>query len=225
MVTTTIGRSGRQFYQRTIPVFLVSVISTIFIVQYFVDWQPLTTFYNAANSWGIIISTMILLFGSVVLLLWQGRAFMARKTRKDFFNSSVFLGTMALFVVFGIWSGVSVSKEPFLGVYSGSLGNISTGLWMCAYGFAGWETIKVMSYIRSLDGLFFLIGFLPSCFFNMTLLLYLWPPFFTIGNWIIVVPNTAVTRVATIVAAVGGVALGIRAIMGKEPGLIEMEMK
>ena len=50
------------------------------------------------------------------------------------------------------------------------------------------------------------------------------PQFEVIGDWIMKVPYTASNRGAMIAAGIGVVVLAIRALVGREPGLIEMEM-
>jgi hypothetical protein len=222
--TTTIS-IGRKIYQRSIPVFLVSFITAVFIAQYFVDYEPLNIFVKEANNWGVIISTFTLLYGSILLLMGNIRSLIARRSMKEVFNSAVFLFFMMLYIVVGVSDPRLTNSPAFLGLNAGVLGVINIILWMNATAFANWETLKAVSRVRSVDGLAFLASFLFIVFFRMTVFLAIWPPFFSIGNWIITVPNVGVTRAALGAAAVGGVVLGIRALLGKEPGLIEMEMK
>lgn len=224
-VTTTTKSLGRSIYQRSLPIFLVSFVTAMLIAQYFVNYGPLNTFSSEANNWGVIISTFILLYGSILLLVGNVRSLITRRTRKEVFNSAVFLFFMVLYVAVGVSDPKLTNSPLFLGLNAGVLGIINITLWMNASAFSGWETLKAASRIRSIDGLAFMVSFLPSVFFRMTVLLAIWPPFFTIGNWFITVPNVAVTRAALGAAAVGGVVLGLRALWGKEPGLVEMEMK
>jgi hypothetical protein len=50
------------------------------------------------------------------------------------------------------------------------------------------------------------------------------PIIFTIGDWARTVPYAAVQQAASAAAGVGGILLGVRAHIGKEPGLVEMEI-
>jgi hypothetical protein len=45
-----------------------------------------------------------------------------------------------------------------------------------------------------------------------------------IAEWIKATPNTAAQRAALLAAAVGGIVLGIRALVMRETGLIEAEV-
>jgi L-alanine-DL-glutamate epimerase-like enolase superfamily enzyme len=46
-----------------------------------------------------------------------------------------------------------------------------------------------------------------------------------IGIWIYMVPDRTARNAATAAAAIGAVVLALRALIGKEPGLVEMELK
>jgi hypothetical protein len=60
---------------------------------------------------------------------------------------------------------------------------------------------------------------------STTALVAIWPPFNDIRIWIYMVPDRAARIAATGAAAIGGIILGVRALVGKEPGLVEMEFR
>jgi hypothetical protein len=76
-----------------------------------------------------------------------------------------------------------------------------------------------------LEAAVMVIAVLFSMFRNSTLLVYFWPPFYDVGVWIETVIATTVIRAFVTAAAVGTVVLTIRALVGREPGLIELEVR
>lgn len=81
-------------------------------------------------------------------------------------------------------------------------------------------------YLRptSVEAAVLVIMALFSMFRGTTLLTYIWPPFYDIGVWIETVVATSVIRAFTTAMSVGTIVLVIRALVGKEPGLIELEL-
>ena len=61
-------------------------------------------------------------------------------------------------------------------------------------------------------------------FRSIALITYNVPLTFTIAEWIEKVAYSTTARAITIVSAIGTLILAVRALVGKEPGIIEMEM-
>jgi len=69
-----------------------------------------------------------------------------------------------------------------------------------------------------------LLTWLFVVFRELPVFVAIYPPLYEVGTWIEQVVNGSVQRAALGAAGVGTLILGIRALVGKEPGLIEMEI-
>jgi len=216
---------SRRIYQRIFPLFIVSLVTGLLIAEYFISFDPLTSLKNELSLWGVIVTTCTMIFANVALVWGNLRTLRRKASSKEIFNSVVFLGITLLFLALGLYDPGMTSGKMFLAVYVPTMGLIGTVIWINANIFFGWAAIQRMARIRTPEAAVLLLSFLFTVFYSMTILLAIWPPFNSIGEWIATVPNMAVQRGALGAAAVGGIVLGIRALVGKEPGLVEMEMK
>jgi hypothetical protein len=215
----------RRTYQRTIPVFLVSILVGIFLVEYFFAYEPLTTLTDELSLWGVIITNGTVLFGSVALIIIKGRSLFARpKTTKEVFDLVVFLGVVALFVILGLVDPQGINGELFLMLYTPTLSMMSTTLWTNAHLYYTWAVIQRLVRVRTLEILVLAVSCVFLIFYNTPATIAVIPQFHPIGEWIVTVLNKAVQRATAATIAVGGIVTVLRALVGKEPGLIEMEM-
>lgn len=210
----------------TIPIFIVSVISTIFFVNYFgAPYQPLIS----VTSNFTLSTTVLIAFGDIygytVLLLLHIRRLLFNRGRPEYgrtlIKSGFVLGTCLFFAIIA-WTFGGSSSSTFVWWYMAipTMANVmSNSVWA----FHSW-TPGAMMKITSIQTALFFATFLLTVTGQMTLLTYLWPPFATISNWCMSVPSVAVQRASLMAAAVGSIVLGVRALIGREPGLVEMEV-
>jgi hypothetical protein len=78
--------------------------------------------------------------------------------------------------------------------------------------------------IRTIESAAFFAAWILTYFRETSSLVTFFPPFLSIGDWIMAVPHNAVMRAALVVAATGSTVLGVRAIVFREPGLVEAEV-
>lgn len=217
---------SRRFYQRTIPIFIVSVLTGIFIAEYFVSYEPLRSLKEELTTWSTIISLFVLLYGNVVVFIMNSRRLATRRTRgKDMFKSVCFIGSAAFFAIIAFASGPKfTSGALFTLVWTVIYGTMGIGIALGSHTFFTWHAIRRLISVTSLDAIVLLVSTVFSLFSYMTSLSVVFPQLLAIADWIKAIPNTASQRSALAAAAVGGIILGVRAIVGKEPGLIEREM-
>ena len=168
MSETVSGKQlSKRIYQRQIPVYIVSLIAGIFIVEYFISYSPLTVVKSELTLWSTVIYSFSLLYGFVVLIMGQVRTLARVRESKRIRNSIICVGAIIFF---------------------------------------------------------YALGYVFSMFRGSTLLVAIWPTFYDIGVWIETVLATSVIRAFVTAAAVGTIVLTIRGLVGREPGLIELEM-
>jgi hypothetical protein len=215
---------SRRMYQRTVPIFLVSILAGIFLVEYFIAYEPLTGLTGELSVWGSIITAGTVLFGNVAVILIKGRQLSGERTSKETFDIVVFLGAVALFVILGLSNPDTISSETFLLLYTPTMSMMSTTLWTNAHLYYVWATIQRLVRVRSLELFVLALATVLLIFYNTPVTVTVVPQFNPIGEWIVTVLNKAVQRATAACLAVGGIVIMVRALAGKEPGLIEMEM-
>jgi hypothetical protein len=223
--------TSKSFYQRSIPLFIVSLLVGIYIADYFAGYEgktggPLTPLTSELNTWGTIISLFILLFSNVVLLAMHFRtAARERVRRKELFRSVSFIGSAAFFVILAFASGPKLTSGPqYTLVWTAVYGTMGLGIAIGHHTFFTWHAMRRLRGVTSADGIALLVSTVLSLFLYTTAVTPVFPQFDAIANWIKGIPNTAAQRSALAAAAVGGIILGVRALVWKEPGLIEREM-
>jgi nucleoside recognition membrane protein YjiH len=80
-----------------------------------------------------------------------------------------------------------------------------------------------MFKFTSIEASLLFIGFVLSVLRMTPLYVYLCPPLMPIGMWIATVPGTVTMRAAYLAMGISAVVLTARALVWKEPGLIEVE--
>ena len=225
MTKTTQQAMTRRTYQRTIPIFIVAFLIGIFLVEYFIAYEPLTGLTDELSLWGVIITAGTALFGNVALIIVKGRSLMARpKTTKELFDILVFLGVVVIFVVLGVVDPEGINGPLFLALYTPTLSMMGTTLWTNAHLYYTWAVIQRLVRVRTLEVFVLAVSCMFLIFYNTPVTIVAVPQFHPIGEWIVTVLNKAVQRATAATIAVGGIVTVVRAIIGKEPGLIEMEM-
>jgi hypothetical protein len=77
---------SRRSYQRTIPVFIVSILVGIFLVEYFIAYEPLTALTDELSLWGVIITAGTALFGNVAVIIVKAQLLRQKQTRRELFS-------------------------------------------------------------------------------------------------------------------------------------------
>jgi hypothetical protein len=110
-------------------------------------------------------------------------------------------------------------------VYIYTMGTMGAMVWVNSNTWASWAAIRELSRIRSLEALVVWVVCIFYVLGMTTGLIAMVPGLNDVATWIRMVGDRT-ARVAAIAAAgIGGVILGVRAIIGKEPGLVEMEVR
>jgi len=219
---------SKRIYQRSIPIFLISVIATFMVVNYFI---ALPTFANEIVNelylWGIIITTVVKLYGFAILLGFTLKALVDRKSElKKRYHSGVLIASFCAYLILGLITPNRELGPFFRSIYIPTLARVGGAVWAggnikgIIYG-----TKYTFSRVRTFTGGLFFITWLLITARDTSALVGFFPPFLTVGNWITNVPVAAGYRASFIAMGVGTIVLGLRAIVGKEQGLIEMEAK
>lgn len=216
---------SKRIYQFTIPLYIVSIISGLLIADYFLIVQPLSDFSLQIGKWGSILSAFAIIYASVVLTATRVQVLAARKTTKDVFRSAVYLITFIGFAALALTDpSLLTSSASFIDVYSPTMSQVGMMVWVSGPSYYNWMICRKLSRIQSLEALVLWVFAILRGMYGLTIITANAPIIFTIGDWARTVPYAAVQQAASAAAGVGGILLGIRALIGKEPGLVEMEI-
>ncbi len=223
-MSLTVSRGiTKSTYQRTIPTFLVSVLAGILIIHYF---APKTVEFDRLqseiNQWGTILTAIAFIYGYVSILMIHARRLIMRKaTGRELFGSVVlfcsFLAIMAIhfLVPGGIESDLSAQWQFYLISFS-------TTAVVIDWAFHPFACIR-MFRVTSIEAAVMFFSWLFACLSVLPVWTLYIPVLGPIGDWIGEIPMTATQRAALACTAVSSIVLAIRALVGKEPGLIEVE--
>jgi hypothetical protein len=228
LTSLTTSLTTKRLYQRTIPLFLIAVIAGIMIVEYFaVPTVVLTSVKNELVAWGVNMSAIALVFAQVMLLLRYGRTITRGRTgeassNRRLFESGVFFGGFVIFGLIAFSTPQNVSGDLFTALYLAFVMKFAQGLGSC-----GWPA-QVNAVFRSfrvtsLETLTITSVYILVWLRYLTTFTAFVPGIVPVFTWIEAVPHTAAQRAGLIGAAIGAMVIGVRALIGREPGLMEYE--
>jgi hypothetical protein len=217
---------SKLLYQRRIPTFLVSIVAGIFIVEYFLPYNvPLADLTKELTLWGTILYSCSLLYGITILVMTMIRRAIRRRSGKftgfrAVAMSATCLGTAVVFTILALATGGTTSTT-FRFWYTYIIAYAAGGF------YSAWVHHPYNSYryfrFTSIASSMMFIAWLFISFRELSFFVALWPTFYDIGTWIETVPNTAAQRAMLATTGLGAIVIGIRAILGREPGMIEVE--
>jgi hypothetical protein len=215
-----------RIYRRQIPIFVVSFFMAVLLIDYYAPKLPIISPVSSTFlAWGAMIALIQLSFGYLTLLRMHVER--ASRAQSEGFNQRTFktiivLATFVIMTVIGIYEGRGNAGPSFLFWYSNlvAMAGVGTVLeWISHY-----SSPARMFKITSLESGAMFLTWLLVCFREMPTVVVLFPFTESIGDWIMKTPYMASNRGVMIAAGIGIVILAVRALVGKEPGLVEMEV-
>jgi hypothetical protein len=216
---------SRRVYQRQIPLFIVSVFAGILLILYFLTPSDASKAISGEiQQWGVILSTVTMIYASITIMVMHLRRLAERKENtRMLFNSSVMVGSFVMLMAIGLFAPGGMTGPLMDAVTTYILGYIYAGI------LTDWAYHPYTSYRRfrltSAEATIMFISFLFVVLRNMTAVVVVAPFIANVGDWIAAVPAMATMRAALAAAGIGQLILGIRGLVQREPGLIELEMK
>jgi hypothetical protein len=218
--------TGKSLYTKTLPLMLVAGIILLNILGYYFGSAvpSLKTLASNTKSWSSIITSWVLIYTYVVLLIWHTRRLMKGQQtigRRAFVESICMVGIFVGILLWGLaTSGLNAASDPdFILIMSYlAFAGRSSQHWLHD-GYASFRRVLAVN----LDTAVFLIAYLSGMAYQIPAIQAVMPQIETIAIWFEDVPAKAVQRGGFISMAVFGLMMVLRAITLKEPGLIELE--
>jgi hypothetical protein len=207
-----------------LPLFIVSFLITIILINYFTGNQyPILVSVNKeVMAWANIVTGVGVVFANAYLWLLHGGRLIKRKgSSKELFGSLVFW----IFYI-GVWIlGLTYSfTGTFSTVYIGLVSLLGAGTMTLKWSGHMYGVYVQLSRIRRVESLVFFIAWIISVFNELNVVVYFIPQVAPAAEWFYSVPNVAVMRGSLLAAGLGAVILGVRSLVQREPGLVEVEV-
>lgn len=226
-MTQTVSFASKRFYQRQIPLVILSVLAGILMVQYFAPkGTPLDAVQKEILSANATVFLMTQLFGVATLILWRSRSLYRRTgARTQQVSNVVFWGTYIVFIIIGLGDPVKLHGGTFYStVYVATVGALSTAATGIKFLHHAFWTFRLFAAAASLESMVLLLAWLLTYMRELSFFVFIFPPMALIGDWIEMFPFAAASRALLLSTAVGACIIAARALLGREPGLIDMEM-
>jgi hypothetical protein len=201
------------------------LISAILIIEYFgAPYAPLIAIKDELSLWGVVLTAFTLLYAQVTLLLAHIRRVVEKKGgRRRIIESGIFLASFLGFLALALSHPATIYGPIFALIFTAIIVKFQLGFQSC-----GWpaqvNAVFRMFRVTSLESATICICYILTWLFNLPFFRFYVPALGPIGVWIATVPSMAGQRAGLIAAAIGAIIVGVRALVGKEPGLMEVEV-
>lgn len=208
----------------TLPMVILSIVAFVLVVQYYgAPYKPVSDLKTVLLRWGVVIGTVMGFYGGILILVRHARVLVKAERTRGTYRSSIVIASFISFVAVALAYPGNVSSAQFNSLRTFTQAAIAIGLnamgGLYQY-FVAYRTLRV----RNIYSALIVISFVLVALWNTPHAVLIFPGLVVIGQWLGNVPHTAASMGATICAAIAATIMGIRALVGREPGLIELEV-
>lgn len=204
-----------------IPVFITSFFIGFYLLQYFIGTAPLTgmkSTFDLSSSVIVGVAGFFAIFLGVTNQIRQlSRQWKEPLSKKKFGNMAI-LGTFIVFSVVAIFQGQASRTYQLLYQYIPG--------YVTFNGLSGYWDLYLMLRLIRFDDIYIILYYVTVIFrfaHDITVVSYYFTPIYNLIEWVKYIPHSGSYMGTQFAAGVGLVILGVRALLGKEPGLIELE--
>ncbi|MCW4014575.1 MAG: hypothetical protein NWF07_16515 [Candidatus Bathyarchaeota archaeon] len=197
---------------------VTGIVTILMLVEYFF-FADTQIWAETIRTWAVIIYNISLGLGAARLLISHSAR--VSKQGRDWQYSGVLLALFAIMVLTGFAGYFMTGVQTDNGIYNWMFNYIYTPLGATLYPITGFYIFSAAYRAfraRNIDAALMLIA---GCFVmlkNAPVGEAIWIGFATIGNWFQFTGQTPGMRTFAIVGALGLIAYGFRALLGKERG-------
>jgi hypothetical protein len=208
-----------QVYKRELVFIVTAVVALVMMVDYFFGIPGISGaggISGQLQTWALIIQLMAIGLGAINLVQVHYRN-ISRKTNMMIY-SAWFMILFALLMILGLYK-LFIGVEPY--PYTWIFANVYTSLGATLYAITGFYIFSAAYRAfraRNIDAAILLIAGIFVLLANAPIGEVIWGGFPIIGNWFNNVGQIPGMRTFTVVGALGLLAYGFRALIGKERG-------
>lgn len=188
------------------------VVGFVMIVSFFVTNKPLQDASKTLENWGVIVSAFALGLASVNLLQVHAKK-IARGTPADWVYSGALIVSMLGIAILGIAKGPTYPSYQFwfdaLFVPGQATVYAMTGFFIASAAYRAFKLRNTESVVLLVTAAILMLG-------NVPVGEKIWSGFPVVSKWLMDIPNLAGQRGMLIGAGIGGIASGLRVLLGIE---------
>lgn len=200
---------------QSIPVAIIFVITSLFIVNYFFPGTPIAPYVGQLGNWSIIIAAYAMAFGFLNLLLRHGRAVLETPEKNLL---SVWL-LIVMLVTFGLGTFGGLNNTSYLWIYNNAYLPIGASFLSFSFIYMCSAAVRTMK-LRTLNESLLLLGASIALAGNIPLFSSYTTIFVQLKEWALAVPTRGTFTAFNISIALGVILIGIRTLIGIERGWI-----
>lgn len=197
--------------RRNIPLGLAGLTGLLIVAQFFVVSNEVDTAASAFLDWAAIFAGFALCVGSANLMAFHGKR-ISRKSERWYYS-------VLLLVIMFIFIAVGLTLTTSSGAYLWMFNVINYPLSQVGFSLLAFYIFSaaVRAFqARNWEASVFLVCAMFTVLANIPSTSLFLPQFGNIGTWINDVPTRGAFRGLIITAAIGGIILGMRTLMGRE---------
>jgi hypothetical protein len=225
MTETTSVLSSRRLYQRVLPLFTVSLFVGVFIGQTVIDWEPWNFVYTVLQETQGMVVLMVQIFAAFILYYGKVRSLTRYRTEeRTLLVRNITILVFAAFLSWFFWSTGGHESVQASAVVPIIQGSCQRGLFFARYGMMYYWVLRRFSEFRTIDRIAQLFMWFLLAIRGTNAIIVPYPFLIDAIDWVrFTLYNGALMGVLFTVAC-GAIIISIRALLGREPGLIEMEV-
>jgi hypothetical protein len=207
-----------QIFKREVVYAFTGIVTVLMFIEYF--FFPETwSLAETVRTWAVIVYNISLGLGAIQLLRQHALSYQQKRTNYGF--SALILVAFAVMFLTGLAGYVTTGQQTSNTIYNWLFNNVYTPLGATLYPITGFYIFSAAYRAfraRNLDAALMLIA---GCFVilsNAPVGEAIWPGFATIGEWFRFTGQIPGMRTFAMVGALGMIAYGFRALLGKERG-------
>jgi hypothetical protein len=207
-----------QVLKREVVYAFTGLVTVLMFVEYFF-FTDTWSLAETIRTWAVIVYNISLGLGAIQLL--RQHTLNLQRKRDNYGYSAVVLAFFAIMFLTGMAGYLATGQQTDNGIYNWLFVNVYTPLGATLYPITGFYIFSAAYRAfraRNIDAALMLIA---GCFVilsNAPVGEAIWPGFATIGEWFKFTGQIPGMRTFAMVGALGMIAYGFRALLGKERG-------
>jgi hypothetical protein len=206
-----------ETYKREFVFVVAGIAAIIAILSYYFTGISQTGVADQIYKWALIIQLMAIGLGAINMVQYHYKN-IQRRTKGLWYNSLWFMIFFVILLVTGLMY-IASGTQPY--VYNWSFTYVYTSLSSTLYAITGFYIFSAAYRAfraRNIDATLLLVAGIFVMLANAPIGEVIWSGFPTIGNWLNNSGQIPAMRTFVITGALGVLAFGFRALLGKEKG-------
>jgi hypothetical protein len=197
---------------------VTGIVTVLMLLEYFF-FADTQMWAETIRTWAVIIFNISLFLGAIRLIM--SHSVRIQEQRRDWQFSGILMALFAIMLLTGIAGYISTGVQTSNGIYNWMFNYIYTPLGATLYPITGFYIFSAAYRAfraRNIDAALMLLAGIFVMLKNAPVGEAIWIGFKDIGNWVQFTGQVPGMRTLAIVGALGLIAFGFRALLGKERG-------